>query len=167
MNDTELKKIAWKTYKENEFTSNLIIAFSYAESRKDEAKIYVMEVDSHSRLIDESVKLDRESSANGGGKKIRFSPTKIVKYQMIEAGAFPIMTAEEFKKRFLDWRKETGKNYNQGEFFEKLVTEWNGEKWVKDSIPYTEAGDVVINGKSYQIKKEGAQFATLAQLEME
>lgn len=167
MNDNELKKIAWETYKKNEFTSNLIIAFSYAESRKDEAKIYVMEIDSNSNLINDSVKLDRESTENGGGKKIRFSPAKIVKYQMIEAGAFPIMTTAEFIKRLEAWRKEAGKKYNQGELFEKLVTEWNGEKWVKDSIPYTEAGDVVINGKSYQIKKEGAQFATLAQLEME
>lgn len=167
MNDNELKKNAWKIYKENEFTNNLIIAFSYAENRKDEAKIYAMEIDSHNRLIEESVKLDRESTENGGGKKIRFSPAKIVKCRMIECGAFPIMTATEFKKRFDAWRKETGKKYNQGEFFEKLVTEWNCEKWVKDSIPYTEAGDVAINGKSYQIKKEGAQFATLKQLGME
>lgn len=158
---------AWNEYKKTEFTSKMIICFTYAESKVEPAKMYAMAIDSHDLEMDSAVKLDHDSTKNGGGLKIRFQPGKMTKYKMIQKGAIPFMTAEQFTEMFMIWRKETGKNYNQGEFFEKLVTEWNGEKWKKDNVPYTVAGDVVINGTSYQIKKEGAQIATLKQLGIE
>lgn len=158
---------AWNEYKKTEFTSKMIICFTYAESKAEPAKMYAMAINSHDLEMDSAVKLDHDSTKNGGGLKIRFQPGKMTKYKMIQKGAIPFMTAEQFTEMFMMWRKETGKNYNQGEFFEKLVTEWNGEKWEKDNVPYTVAGDVIINGTSYQIKKEGAQIATLKQLGIE
>lgn len=158
---------AWNEYKKTEFTNKMIICFTYAESKVEPAKMYAMAIDSYDLEMDSAVKLDHDSTKNGGGLKIRFQPGKMTKYKMIQKGAIPFMTAEQFTEMFMIWRKETGKNYNQGEFFEKLVTEWNGEKWEKDNVPYTVAGDVVINGTSYQIKKEGAQIATLKQLGIE
>lgn len=158
---------AWNEYKKTEFTSKMIICFTYAESKAEPAKMYAMTIDSHDLEMDSAVKLDHDSTKNGGGLKIRFQPGKMTKYKMVQKGAIPFMTSEQFTEMFMMWRKETGKNYNQGEFFEKLVTEWNGEKWEKDNVPYTVAGDVIINGTSYQIKKEGAQIATLKQLGIE
>ena len=58
--------------------------------------------------------------------------------------------------------------YNRGEIFEKLVTEYFGQVWVKDNIPFTEAGDIEVNGISYQIKFQKATFCnekSLASLE--
>ena len=57
--------------------------------------------------------------------------------------------------------------YNKGEIFEKFITEYFGQKWEKDNIPFTEAGDIEINGVAYQIKYELASFCsetTLARL---
>jgi hypothetical protein len=48
--------------------------------------------------------------------------------------------------------------YNKGEIFEKLVTEAYGQEWVKDNIPFTEAGDIEVDGHAYQIKYEKATF---------
>ena len=57
--------------------------------------------------------------------------------------------------------------YNRGEVFEKLITEYFGQTWVKDNIPYTEAVDIEVDGIAYQIKFEKATFTnekTLARL---
>ena len=48
--------------------------------------------------------------------------------------------------------------YNKGEIFEKLITEYFGMKWEKDNVPFTEGGDIEINGKAFQIKYEKATF---------
>ena len=55
--------------------------------------------------------------------------------------------------------------YNRGEIFEKLVTEHYGQVWVKDNIPFTEQGDINVNGVEIQIKFEKATFINEAQME--
>jgi hypothetical protein len=52
----------------------------------------------------------------------------------------------------------TADKYNKGENFEKVVTEYYGQEWEKDNIPFTKAGDVEVNGIAYQIKFEKATF---------
>ena len=54
--------------------------------------------------------------------------------------------------------------YNAGEIFEKLVTEKFGQTWVKDHIPFTEAGDIEVEGIAYQIKFNKATFINEKQL---
>ena len=39
-----------------------------------------------------------------------------------------------------------------------MVTEKFGQVWTKNSIPFTECGDININGIEYQIKYQGATF---------
>ena len=48
--------------------------------------------------------------------------------------------------------------YNNGEIFEKLVTERFGQTWKKDDIPFTDAGDIEVEGVPYQIKFQKATF---------
>lgn len=48
--------------------------------------------------------------------------------------------------------------YNRGEVFEKLVTEYFGQVWVKDHIPFTVQGDINVDGVEIQIKLDGATF---------
>ena len=50
--------------------------------------------------------------------------------------------------------KATG--YNKGENFEKAVTEYYGQEWSKDTVPFWEAGDININGQEVQIKLDSA-----------
>lgn len=50
----------------------------------------------------------------------------------------------------------TADKYNKGELFEKAVTEYYGQVWVKDNIPFYVQGDIRINGVEIQIKLDGA-----------
>jgi hypothetical protein len=54
--------------------------------------------------------------------------------------------------------------YNFGELFEKLITEMNGQEWTKDNVPFTEDGDLTVDGVAYQLKFEKATFITEAQM---
>ena len=58
----------------------------------------------------------------------------------------------------------TADKYNKGENFEKVVTEYFGQEWEKDTIPFTEDGDLTVNGVAYQIKFEKATFTSERQL---
>lgn len=46
--------------------------------------------------------------------------------------------------------------YNKGEIFEKIVTEYFGQIWVKDTVPFYMAGDINLNGIEVQIKFDAA-----------
>lgn len=54
--------------------------------------------------------------------------------------------------------------YNRGEIFEKMVTELNGQEWEKDNVPFTDDGDLTVDGIAYQIKFEKATFTSEKQL---
>lgn len=49
----------------------------------------------------------------------------------------------------------TGK-YNKGENFEKVVTEYFGQEWEKDTVPFYVKGDICLDGKEVQIKLDTA-----------
>lgn len=55
--------------------------------------------------------------------------------------------------------------YNRGEMFEKVVTEYYGQHWVKDCVPFHKAGDINVNGIEIQIKFEKAALATSKTIE--
>lgn len=79
----------------------------------------------------------------------------------MQKGAKAICSKEFFE--------ETVKNskYNKGEIFEKMVTEYFNQEWKKDNVPFTEDGDLTVNGKAFQIKFEKATFTnekTLARM---
>ena len=54
--------------------------------------------------------------------------------------------------------------YNKGEILEKMVTEYFGQTWTKDNVPYTEDGDITVDGIKYQIKFEKATFINEGQM---
>lgn len=41
-----------------------------------------------------------------------------------------------------------------------MVTEHYGQEWGWDNVPFTEAGDIEIDGVAYQIKFEKATYVT-------
>ena len=96
------------------------------------------------------LKLDKAS--RGAGYALRFCPNNAQKAFLLAKGATVLCSKEFFETSV--------KNsiYNKGEIFEKMVTESFGQEWEKDNIPFTEAGDLEVNGIAYQIKFEKATF---------
>lgn len=100
--------------------------------------------------VDRVTCLDRAS--RGAGYALRFKPNKTQKMLLMTCNAEAICS----EKFFNDMVSES--RYNRGEVFEKLVTEKFGLIWEKDNVPFTEAGDIKVNGIAYQIKFERATF---------
>lgn len=94
-------------------------------------------------------KLDKAS--RGAGYALRFCPNVKQKLTLLPK-AEPLCSTAYFKETV------ESSIYNRGEIFEKLVTEHFGQVWEKDHIPFTEAGDIEVDGIAYQIKYEKATF---------
>lgn len=101
-------------------------------------------------LVDRVTCLDMAS--RGAGYALRFKPNRSQKMLLMTAGV-ECLCSEKF---FNDMVAES--RYNRGEIFEKLVTEKFGQVWEKDTVPFTKAGDIEVNGIAYQIKFEKATF---------
>lgn len=101
-------------------------------------------------LVDRVTCLDKAS--RGAGYALRFKPNTDQKYMLMANGATAICSEEYFNTLVCESK------YNRGEIFEKLVTEYAGQKWEKDNVPFTMAGDIEWNGVAYQIKFEKATF---------
>lgn len=106
-------------------------------------------------MLDHLTKLDKAS--RGAGYSLRFKPNKAQKNYLKSLGA-EILCSEKMFRELKAMSK-----YNFGEIFEKLETEKAGQTWVKDNVPFTEDGDLTVDGIAYQIKFEKATFLTEAQ----
>lgn len=103
------------------------------------------------------MKLDLAS--RGAGYALRFKPTRAIKTYLLSMGAKVLCSEKFFNEQV------ASSKYNRGEIFEKLVTEHFGQVWVKDNIPFTEQGDINVDGVEIQIKFEKATFINEAQME--
>lgn len=114
-----------------------------------------------SAVLEKIVTLDRAS--RGEGYSIRFKPNMKTRMYILRNAleTFKICSVDELERVA---KTEVGNRTNRGTAFEKLVTEYFGQVWRKDSVPFTEAGDIEVNGKAYQIKYEGATFCNEKQL---
>ena len=94
-------------------------------------------------------KLDKAS--RGAGYALRFCPTSEQKLALMPEAKLLC------SKKFFDEAVSASK-YNKGEIFEKMVTEAFGQVWEKDNVPFTEDGDITVDGVAYQIKFQKATF---------
>ena len=94
-------------------------------------------------------KLDKAS--RGCGMALRFCPTTDQKLALM-AGAQVLCSKKYFEEVY------AASKYNRGEIFEKMVTEYFGQVWEKDNVPFTEDGDITVEGIAYQIKFQKATF---------
>lgn len=100
-----------------------------------------------------------DKASRGAGKSLRFKPNKTQKaYMLNECETFELCSVEDMENMV-----ETT-IYNKGEIIEKFVTEYFGQTWEKDNIPFTEDGDLTVNGIAYQIKYEKATFINEKQM---
>lgn len=94
-------------------------------------------------------KLDKAS--RGAGYALRFCPTTEQKLMLLTSAQ--VLCSEKYFNEV-----KASDKYNNGEVFEKLVTEYYGQKWVKDNVPFTKDGDLTVDGVAYQIKYQKATF---------
>jgi hypothetical protein len=94
-------------------------------------------------------KLDKAS--RGCGFALRFVPTVAQKLTLMTSAV--VLCSKKF------FEEEVSNSiYNRGEIFEKMVTEYFGQVWEKDNVPFTDDGDITVNGIAYQIKYQKATF---------
>lgn len=123
------------------FTSNYIWGFEY------KGNIYMAITSSN--VMPFVTCLDKAS--RGAGYALRFCPNAQQKLTLM-AGAQVLCS-----KKFFEETASASK-YNKGEIFEKMVTEHFGQVWEKDNVPFTEDGDITVDGIAYQIKFQKATF---------
>lgn len=142
MKNTALFHKLVNSYNALAYTHEYMFGFS------DRGNIYLVMTDSS--ILPYVCTLDYAS--RGCGYALRFKPTKAQKELLKTRNSVVLCSVEYFNEMV-----ETSK-YNRGEIFEKIVTEHFEKVWEKDNVPFTEAGDIEVNGISYQIKFEKATF---------
>ena len=151
MINTSLFEKMISRYNELSYAHNYIYGFYFQNM------VYMVETTAE--VMPYILKLDKAS--RGAGYSLRFCPTKEQKAFLLTKGAKVLCSKEFFEISV----KES--KYNKGEIFEKMVTEFYKQKWTKDNVPFTEDGDLTVNGIAYQIKFEKATFTnekTLARM---
>ncbi len=141
MTNTALFATMINRYNEVAFTHNYIWGFTYKHN------VYM--TITTSEVMPLVCKLDKAS--RGAGYALRFCPTTDQKLVLMPSAT--LLCSEKFFNEQVAESK-----YNNGEIFEKMVTEYFGQVWVKDNIPFTEAGDLETDGVAYQIKYQKATF---------
>ena len=134
------------SYEKHSFSNKYIKGFVFKNM------VYMLMTNS---LDETGLKLDKAS--RNGGCSLRFKPNLKDKKEMLKK-AFPVCTKQEFIALV------KASKYNNGEMYEKIITEHFGLKWKKDNTPFTKKGDIEINGIAYQIKFEKATFINEKQL---
>lgn len=146
--NTALKEKMVEFYNTNAFTHNYIFGF------RMNGNIWLVKVTSE--ILPFVLMLDKAS--RGAGYALRFKPNKAVKTLLLSKGAEVLCSEKLFDELC------TSSKYNKGEIFEKLVTELNGQEWEKDNVPFTDDGDLTVNGIAWQIKFEKATFINEKQM---
>ena len=141
MTNTSLFKTMIDRYNNAAFTHQYIWGFTYKKN------VYMAITDSS--YMPFVCKLDKAS--RGAGYALRFCPN--AEQKMLLMTEAQVLCSEEYLENMF-----ASCDYNRGEVFEKLVTEYYGQTWVKDNIPFTKAGDIEVGGVAYQIKFQKATF---------
>ena len=137
-----IKKMLQDGYNALAFTDKYIMVYIYKKV------VYFTVCDN--KLVDRVTTLDKAS--RGQGYALRFKPNNNQRLLLMSENATALCSTEMFNSLV------NSTCYNRGEIAEKLVTEYYGQKWEKDTVPFTEAGDIEVNGVAYQIKFEKATF---------
>jgi hypothetical protein len=138
-----------KFYNSYAYTHNYMVAFNWEKM--------VMVAFVNGSDLEKITILDKAS--RGAGNALRFKPNMAKKNWLMEnCETFALCPVANMESLF-----ESSK-YNKGEIVEKLITEYFGQIWEKDNIPFTEDGDLTVDNIAYQIKYEKATFINEKQM---
>jgi hypothetical protein len=137
---------------------NLYVGFSAAKSFivggiiGDVVKFAIVEpamLADNLTFITASTKTDKDNS-----RVLRFLFSRDVKKYVKENGIE--LCSKDYFLAIAKSICKTGSN--QGDAFEKLVTEYYGQEWHRNNNEFWEKGDIAINGVEYQIKTHKASL---------
>ena len=148
MTNNALFKEMVEFYNRKAFTHNYIFGIIF------QGNVYM--VKTSSAMLAYVLKLDKAS--RGAGMQLRFKPNNAIRAMLLAEGATLICSVKFFEELV------KASKYNKGEIFEKLVTEYFGQTWEKDSVPFTDDGDLTVDGTVWQIKFESASFINEKQM---
>ena len=148
MTNNALFKEMVEFYNRKAFTHNYIFGIIF------QGNVYM--VKTSSAMLAYVLKLDKAS--RGAGYQLRFKPNNAIRAMLLAEGATLICSVKFFEELV------KASKYNKGEIFEKLVTEYFGQTWEKDSVPFTDDGDLTVDGTAWQIKFESASFINEKQM---
>lgn len=124
-----------RNYRKYSAADGYIIGFTYG------GNLYMIEIDEIMPRF-----LNVEQASRNQGENLRLRLKKKHKEQLMKKNPICLGSADCL----------VADKYNKGEIFEKLVTEFYGQKWKKDTIPFWVQGDINIFGKEIQIKLDSA-----------
>jgi hypothetical protein len=140
-NNTALFASMIDRYNDKAYTHEYIWGFVYKHN------VYMAHTDN--TAMPYVCKLDKAS--RGAGYALRFCPNTDQKLYLMPKAE--VICSEEYFNDMVENSK-----YNNGEIFEKIVTERYGQTWEKDNVPFTKDGDITVDGVAYQIKFQKATF---------
>lgn len=132
-----------KTYRQFSAADNYILGFVY------EHMLYMVRV---AEIMPRY--LNVEVASRNQGENLRLRLKKAHKAQLMKKAPICLGSAD----CLIDSK------YNKGEIFEKLVTEYYGQEWKKDTTPFWVQGDININGEEVQIKLDSATLMNTKQV---
>ena len=98
--------------------------------------------------------LNVEEASRNQGENLRLRLKKAHKEQLLKKNPICLGSADCLNDS----------KYNKGEIFEKLVTEYYGQEWKKDTVPFWVQGDINLNGEEVQIKLDSATLMNTKQI---
>jgi hypothetical protein len=98
--------------------------------------------------------LNVEEASRNQGENLRLRLKKAHKVQLMKKAPICLGSADCLNDS----------KYNKGEVFEKLVTEYYGQTWKKDTVPFWVQGDINLNDEEVQIKLDSATLMNTKQI---
>lgn len=132
-----------RNYRKFSVADSYILGFIY------DKMLYMLEV---AEIAPRFLNIEEASRNQGENLRLRLKKAhkaSLMKKQPICLGSADCLVADK---------------YNKGEIFEKLVTEYFGQEWKKDTVPFYVDGDLNVNGKKIQIKLDSATLMNTKQL---
>jgi len=132
-----------KTYRQFSAADAYILGFVF------EKMLYMVMVD---EIMPRYLNVEEASRNQGENLRLRLKKAhraQLMKKSPICLGSADCLNAEK---------------YNKGEIFEKLVTEYFGQTWEKDTVPFWVQGDINLDGKEVQIKLDSATLMNTKQI---
>lgn len=137
------KQTMIKHYRSNSAADSYIIGYAY------QGCIYFNEVKEIMPRY-----LSVEEASRNQGQNLRLRLKKAHRKELFHGESWILCREEDL----------VSDKYNRGEIFEKLITEYFGQEWEKDTVPFWEQGDIRLNGKEVQIKLDTATLTSTKQI---
>lgn len=137
------KRTFINTYRNYSAADSYILGFTYDKN------LYMIEVEEIMPRF-----LSVEEASRNQGENLRLRLKKKYKEQFLKKGAIMLGSADCLN----------AEKYNKGEIFEKLVTEYFGQTWSKDTVPFWVQGDICVDNREIQIKLDSATLMNTKQI---